>query len=462
VARLTRRHRTFGAGALAVTVSLAGTLAARAQAPSPAAPPGLSAEDDHRRLMDLLHIKELRPGADGRNPQAPNAANYDEAKANPYPRLPDPLVSNSGRPVTTAEAWWKQRRPEIVEDFDREVYGRVPRTVPPVRWQVLTVEEGRNAASATVTRRLVGHADAAGAPAIAVDIDMTLVTPATARGRVPVIVQFTFPGTFPGLPPEPTPTWQQQLLAKGWGYAILMPTTVQADNGAGLAQGIIGLANRGRPRALDDWGALRAWAWGASRALDYLETDPAVDAKRVGIAGLSRYGKAALVTMAYDQRFAVGLIGSSGEGGAKLHRRNFGELVENVAGSGEYHWMAGNFIKYAGPLTPGDLPVDAHELIALCAPRPVFVSCGSPTVEGGWVDARGMFMATVAAGPVYRLLGRRDLGTAEMPPLEQGLLEGALAFRQHAAGHTIGPNWPFFISWAGRFLTPGAKTARAE
>jgi len=462
VARLTRRHRTFGAGALAVTVSLAGTLAARAQAPSPAAATGLSAEDDHRRLLDLLHIKELRPGADGRNPQAPNAANYDEARANPFPRLPDPLVSKSGRPVTTADAWWKQRRPEIVEDFDREIYGRVPRTVPSVRWQVLTVEQGRNGASATMTRRLVGHAEAAGAPAIAVDIDMTLVTPAAAKGRVPVIVQFTFPGTFPGLPPEPTPTWQQQLLAKGWGYAILLPTTVQADNGAGLAQGIIGLANRGRPRALDDWGALRAWAWGASRALDYLETDAAVDAKRVGIAGLSRYGKAALVTMAYDQRFAVGLIGSSGEGGAKLHRRNFGELVENLAGSGEYHWMAGNFLKYAGPLTAADLPVDAHELIALCAPRPVFVSCGSPTVEGQWVDARGMFMATVAAGPVYRLLGRRDLGTAEMPPLEHGLLEGALAFRQHAAGHTIGPNWPFFISWAERFLAPGAQTARAE
>ena len=160
------------------------------------------------------------------------------------------------------------------------------------------------------------------------------------------------------------------MLAKGWGYAIIVPNSIQADNGAGLTKGIIGLCNKGQPRKPDDWGALRAWAWGASRALDYFETDPAVDAKQVGIEGLSRYGKAALVAMAYDPRFAIGFIGSSGEGGAKLHRRNFGELVENLTGSGEYHWMAGNFLKYGGPLTPGDLPVDAHELIALCAPRP--------------------------------------------------------------------------------------------
>ena len=153
----------------------------------------------------------------------------------------------------------------------------------------------------------------------------------------------------------------------------------------------IGLCSKGQPRNPEDWGTLRAWAWGASRALDYFETDPAVDAKQVGIEGLSRYGKAALVTMAYDQRFAIGLIGSSGEGGAKLHRRNFGELVENLTGSGEYHWMAGNFLKYGGPLTPGDLPVDAHELIALCAPRPTFISYGAstgPGAEGQWVDQR--------------------------------------------------------------------------
>jgi len=177
-----------------------------------------------------------------------------------------------------------------------------------------------------------------------------------------------------------------------------------------------------------------------------------VDANQVGIEGLSRYGKAALVAMAFEPRFAIGFIGSSGEGGAKILRRNFGEQVENIASEGEYHWMAGNFLKYAGPLTPNDLPVDAHELIALCAPRPVFISSGSQQVEGGWVDAKGMFLGAVGAGPVYRLLGKKDLGTTEFPPMETALLDGDIAFRQHSGGHTTGPNWPYFLTFAGRYM----------
>jgi hypothetical protein len=299
---------------------------------------------------------------------------------------------------------------------------------------------------------------------------LTLTTPAGAKGPVPVIVELGFgrTGTFGSRRPgvgrpagrEAGPPWQEQVLAKGWGYAILVPVGIQADNGGGLTEGIIGLCNKGRPRKPEDWGALRAWAWGASRGLDYFETDPAVDAKRVGIEGLSRYGKAALVAMAYDERFAVGFIGSSGAGGAKLLRRDFGEQVENLASSGEYHWFAGNFVKYAGPQTKNDLPVDAHELIALCAPRPVFVSVGSPMVEGNWVDGRGQFLAAVAAGPVYELLGKKGLGTDEMPPIETGLTGGEIAFRQHAGGHTTGPNWPAFLEWAGRYLGKGDEAAR--
>jgi len=250
----------------------------------------------------------------------------------------------------------------------------------------------------------------------------------------------------------PGPPWQQQVAAKGWGYALLFPTSVQADTGEGLTQGIIGLVNKGQPRKLDDWGALRAWAWGASRALDYFETDKSVDAKQVGIEGLSRYGKAALVAMAYDPRFAIGFIASSGEGGAKILRRTFGELVENVAATSEYHWMAGNFLKYAGPLTANDLPVDAHELIALCAPRPVFVSSGSPQVEGGWIDGKGMFLGAVGAGPVYKLLGKKDLGTVKFPPMETALIDGDVAFREHSGGHTAAPNWPTFLAFASRYL----------
>jgi len=254
------------------------------------------------------------------------------------------------------------------------------------------------------------------------------------------------------------PSWQQQVLAKGWGYAIYIPTSVQADNGEGLNEGIIGLVNKGKPRKPDDWGALRAWAWGASRALDYFETDKSVDAKRVGIDGHSRYGKAALVAMAYDPRFAIAYISSSGEAGAKLFRHHFGEQIGNIAGTGEYHWMAGNFLKYAGPLTDADLPVDEHELIALCAPRPVFIGAGA-TNGDGWVDAKGMFLAAVAAGPVYTLLGKKDLGTSEFPPIETPLINGDLAFRQHSGGHTPAPNWPTFIEFASRYLKTSPATA---
>ncbi len=246
---------------------------------------------------------------------------------------------------------------------------------------------------------------------------------------------------------------------------MISPNSVQADNGAGLTKGIIGLVNKGQPRKPDDWGSLRAWGWGASRGLDYLETDKAVDAKHVGIEGVSRYGKAALITMAFDTRFAVVLVGSSGEGGAKLHRRNWGEAVENLTGSGEYHWMAGNFLKYGaaeadfGSKNSGDLPVDAHELIALCAPRLTFISYGVPEKgDAKWLDQQGSYMATIAAGQVFRLLGAKDLGAgddyknAKMPPVNTGLLDGQLAWRQHDGGHTDAPNWKYFIPWADKFF----------
>ena len=458
-ARPTRRPRYndvvknwfFGA------VLMAGSaFVARAQDAPPPAPTQPTAQQDHQQMMDQLHIATLRPGADGNHPDAPNAANYDEAKANPYPKLPDPLVLKSGKRVKTAKDWWTKRRPEIVEDFDREVYGRVPEVTPKVTWEVTATTPEKNGDVPVITKQLLGHVDNSAYPAITVNIGLTLTTPANASGPVPVIMEFGFmPRPGMRMPPQTGPTWQQQVLAKGWGFAILVPVTVQADNGAGLRQGIIGLVNRGHPRKPDDWGALRAWAWGASRALDYFETDKSVDAKQVGIEGLSRYGKAAIVTMAYDQRFAIGFIGSSGEGGAKLHRRNYGEIVENVAGAGEYHWMAGNFIKYAGPLNWNDLPVDSHELIALCAPRPVFISAGAFKGDA-WVDAKGMFLAAVGAGPVYKLLGKKDLGTTEMPPIETALIDGDVAFRQHSGGHTTGPNWPTFLEFAGRYFKSGA------
>jgi hypothetical protein len=426
----------------------------KAQFPSTAAQDSIKklSQADHKKMLDLLGITTLRQGANGSDPKASNAANYDESKANPYPNLPDALTLKNGKKVTTAKIWRKKRRPEIVEDFDREIYGRMPQNTPKVTWELISTAKDTNNKVPIITKKIVGHVDNSSFPAIKVDIQLTLSTPANATIPVPVIMEFGYvrPPNMPSPPPSVGLTWQQQVLAKGWAYAVILPVSIQADNGAGLTQGIIGLMNKGQNRKADDWGSLRAWAWGASRALDYFETDKSINAKKVAIEGHSRYGKAALVAMAYDARFAAGFISSSGEGGAKLHRRNAGEIVENVAGAGEYHWMAGNFIKYASQLSWNDLPIDSHELIALVAPRPVFISSGEK--GDAWVDVRGMFMAAVAAEPVYQLLGKKGLGTTEFPKVETGLMEGEIAFRQHSGGHTPAPNWVTFLDFAERYF----------
>lgn len=487
--------------------------AAQVKSVSHPEPVTFTTQQDHQNMMDQLGIKSLRPGPSG-NESAPNHANYDASKADPYPELPDVLTLKNGKKVTTAEQWWKHRRPEIVEDFEREVYGRMPENVPSVTWKVEIQEREFVGRTPVIAKQLAGHVDNSAYPLINVDIRMVLVTPANADGPVPVLMMFG-PASLPS-PVQPnqedlaklnsafrelmsrdpeikaildkypayspltraTPSFgfgqgmqggevpsNQQLLEAGWGYAMIDPGSIQADNGAGLTRGIIGLVNKGQPRKPEDWGSLRAWAWGASRGLDYLETDPAVDAKRVGIEGVSRYGKAALVTMAFDQRFAMVLVGSSGKGGATLHRRVFGEAVENLTGSGEYHWMAGNYLKYGaevskyGKMNASHLPVDSHELIALCAPRLVFISYGIPEKgDANWLDHQGSFMAAIAAGPVFKLLGAKDLGVSndymkeKMPPVNVGMLDGELAWRQHDGGHTDIPNIKHFITWAkGKF-----------
>jgi hypothetical protein len=410
--------------------------------------------------------------------------------------------------------WWKVRRPEIVEDYEHEVYGRIPENVPKVNWTVKVTDREfiRRGFIPVIAKEIIGHVDNSDYPLINVDIKMMLVVPANVKGPVPVLMMFgqpSFPSPaqpsnddmetlnatfkelmvkinpevknifekYPAYTPitkttinlfapqtgEASPT--EQLLAAGWGYCTIDPNSIQADNGDGLTKGIIGLVNKGQPRKPDDWGALRAWSWGAARALDYFETDKSVDAKKVGIEGVSRYGKAALVTMAFEPRFATVLVGSSGKAGATLLRRNFGEAVESLTGRGESYWMAGNFLKYGaeqskfGKMPGCDLSVDSHELIALCAPRPVFISYGIPAKgDANWLDHRGSYMATVAAGNVYKLLGAKDLGVGNdymkeyMPPVNAGLLDGQVAWRQHDGGHMDAPNFKYFIPWASKNL----------
>ena len=465
--------------ALALLTLLASTIAhaADAETNSPSPVP-LSAVEDHQRLKELLGMTSFRRRT---------TTNYEESKANPYPDLPDPLTLKNGQKVTTASLWWNERRPEIVEDFDREIYGRIPKVTPKVTWEVASVTNrvvtNATASFTVIEKQLLGRVDNSSYTNISVTIQLSLTLPVNAAGPSPVImVLFPFSGGFGGpragasagtnVPARRgfgfggLQTWQATVLSNGWGCATLGTYTIQADGGAGLTAGIIGLCNQGHPRKLDDWGVLRAWAWGASRALDYFETDKAVDAKHVGLEGHSRWGKATAVAMAYDPRFAIAYSSSSGQGGAKINRRDYGEVVENAAFSEAYHWYAGNFIKYGGPLTAKDLPVDGHELIALCAPRPIFIGSGS-TLGGqngdGFADPRGMFMACVSAGPVYRLLGKKDFGTDIFPPPDTALIESDIAFRAHSGGHTDIPNWPAFLTFAGRYIKgPGLKQTPLE
>jgi len=491
------RSRTWRT-ALAAAAVAGSVLMVAAQGPGQ-----LTAQQDRQRIMDELKIASIPPGAPGSS----NPETYNEATANPYPKLPDPLTMKNGKKVTSKDMWVKERRPEILEEFEREVYGRTPKVTPKVNWEVVSTTNGMNGDVPIITKQVVGHVDNSAYPAITVDMQLTLVTPANAKGPVPVMMQFgAAPGGTRGNAPaagqgqaQPTtppaqaaapnaqaapaargggargpqgPDWRQQLLAKGWGYANIVPNSIQADNGAGLTQGIIGLMNKGQPRKLDDWGTLAAWSWGASRALDYFETDKSVDAKQVGLEGHSRYGKATIVAMALDERFAIAYVSSSGAGGAKLHRRKYGELVENVLAANEYHWMAGNYFKYGGHWD--NLPVDSHELVALIAPRPVFISAGrgpdlnpdgsiatrvndqgatiAVNINDAWVDAKGSFLAGVGAGPVYTLLGRKDLGTTEFPPIDTTLIAGDIGFRQHTSGHTDGPTWPTFLTFADKYI----------
>ena len=497
LASLPRALSALAACLLAITAVPAQTPAPAGpqSAPAPIAspmPPGFPSAADRAaqaaastaerdREMKLLGIAAMQPGVTAYDIGKPGNANYDESKANPYPKLPALLVMNDGKPVKTA-AQWQKRRAEIKAMFDEDVYGKYPAHIPAVTWKVESTEQMDVAGVPAIVKHIVGHVDNSAYPAITIDIHADVVTPAAMKGKkVPVIIgggSLRRPGAFPprpagaarptpppgtvfhGLssPPNP-PDSSKLLLEDGWGFVSRNTNEVQADNGAGLTKGIIGLVNKGQPRSLDDWGVLRAWAWGDSRILDYLLTDPDVDGAKVGVMGHSRGGKAALVTEVDDPRFAIGFISSSGAGGAALFRRNYGETTSSITSTTEFHWFAGNFLRYAAVgHTANELPVDSHEFIALIAPRAVFIGGGALITDpqyvpgDAWQDAQGMFMAAAAASPAWQLLGAKGLGTDTFPPMGTFLNTGQIAFRQHEYGHTPAPNWPYFVQFADRVL----------
>jgi hypothetical protein len=347
-----------------------------------------------------------------------------------------------------------------------QIYGNVPANAPKVTWEVAETDPNARDGKA-ILKRLVGRI---GEKPDGPRMKVTLHLPAKAEKPVPVLLGITFgfgprgpaaakgaqakekdapkgrpPGGFDAL---------GECLAQGWGYASLNYTEIQPDRADRWTEGVIGLTLKdGQTRPTpDEWGTISAWAWGISRAIDYFETDTAIDARRIAITGASRLGKTVLWAAAQDERVAAVFSVVSGEMGAALIRRDWGETLDDMAQN--FPWQfAGSLPKWAGKWN--DLPVDQHMLIALCAPRPVYINGG---LTDQWSDPKGEFLAMVGAGPVYRLLGRKDLGVTDLPPLDTPVTTGDLAFHYHSGGHMAVPaDWKAFLEFAARKFRESAK-----
>ena len=362
---------------------------------------------DYADMLTKVGVGQPREGRQPNSQDESKHPNYDELTANPYPFYPDALVTESGKRVTNAKMWYKVRRPELVKLFEDNVYGRIPDNVPNVKWEVTNEEKKDFAGTPVVVRYLKGVVDNSNYPSIKVEIQANVVYPDNGKRNIPVIIEFGFGGGDPTRTRAGSVSWQQMVIERGWAAATINPSSIQADAGHG-------------------------------------------DATKCAIEGVSRYGKASLVAMAFEERIAAGFIASSGKAGAAGWRRDCGESIGNIVSSEEYHWVCGNLIKYGtDPLTENDIPVDQHELIALCAPRACFISTGSWNGDK-WQDVVGSFISASKASPVYELLGYKGLGTDLFPGMDNGLMEGRLTYRQHHGGHEAGPNWPFFLDFFER------------
>ncbi|MCG6190036.1 BACON domain-containing protein [Maribellus maritimus] len=374
------------------------------------------------------------------------------------------LRMNSGEEITSAKEWWEKKRPEIAHDLQSSLYGFFPpeEKLPSVKFYVVKTTGGKGNTE-YIQKELTGEIDISQYPEVRDKpvITATLRTPATATGPVPVMIVF---GGFG----NSTEQYWNIVAPHGWGVCTFSPNTVQPDNGAGLTSYLIGLVNKGNWRKPDDWGAIGAWAWGISRLIDYLETDPTVNSKAIGLTGHSRYGKGTLYATAFEPRIAIAFPSDAGSLGTKMNRRHWGQDLENSGTPSEYHWMAGNFLQWCGELIPGqylprkieECPVDAHSLIAMCASRPVFVNGGNQSL---WSDPYGIYLAAAAASPAYELLGKKGLVmNDDKPQVDVGYIGGTLGYRYHDGGHTDAPDWPAFFEFASKFIDATELSSSAD
>jgi hypothetical protein len=404
------------------------------------APKGPTADDIHEMERQQFGFGELVPGRDS-DPKSARAANFDEAKVGHL--VPPPLFASS---ADKTRQGWVKRRQQLVRMIEDNWVGRIPAAASKLKivWTKAKVV-GREGYDAEHWTGRITTPDGRSGPVI----DATVTFPKAAK-RVPALIDYAYiwPAGFK-LPGPPPPDTQAMVLNRGWAQVDYRPQLLQADTAAQMQQGIIGLVRW--PREQHDWGALRAWGWGASRLREEMAKDPRIDGSQVSLAGHSRFGKAVLVATAFDHAFADALVSSSGAGGAKLMRRDFGEAWTNMAGSYAFHWYTPEVMEYAGHKTVADLTVDAHMLIALRAPRPLFVSSGSADKGDAWVDPRGMWVATSLAEPAWGLFGLPVPPSSEMPKVLVGYRDFPLAFYQHDQGHVPWPSYEHFMDHEARF-----------
>lgn len=471
-----RAWQLAGAIAALVGAGLAGNVSAQnAPANNPA--------ETYDRPLTSTPLKDADNRTVYKTQNTGHVTNFYEEKVPPY-KLPDVLKMQDGRPVTSAAMWQNERRPEILKLYRSELYGRVPDTAPKVRWEVTSTAPGAMNGTA-IQKRLVGHM---GEGPDAADMNVNMFLPASATGPVPAILTITFgggpaggrggarggPATGPatqargsatapaiagargargvGAPPSGDPI--ADILARGWGYATIGYGDIEGDtyNTSITRARKLALKPGQTKPAPDEWGTVSAWAWGLSRIMDYFETDPAIDAKRVGIQGHSRLGRTVLWAGAQDPRFAVVFASCAGEVGSALTRRDFGETIDDMAQN--FYWeLAGNFQKYVGHWN--DMPGDQHFIVALNAPHGLFLNGGT---GDQWSDPVGEFLSAVAAGPVFKLLGKKDLGIDKLPPLDTPIIDGDIGWHYHTGGHAATPeDWKAFLTFAEKYLKQPVK-----